>query len=299
MDTYITRKFKGDTMNYHDLTLSQSYNFHKQRLYSFVASLFEWELPPTCNGAILERDIITHGCAAIFWEPKFNAFINTKATASSNLDVYGIPKEYECLGVNYNRRMSKKGLAIVYDTLTSFGHNIGVSGMNIMNTIQHYARLLAMCDIGVRNEILNTQHPCVIALNDKSLINSAKEMWRQARDGEPVIIADKELFTGMSTQVFNLPRETFIEDKIATKRSILNEFLSDIGVDSMVYEKSERLTQAEGEVNKDQISLPLQNRLAPRLSACAQFEQLYGKKITCKPRTLNVKELYRSYGIDT
>lgn len=286
-------------MNCNDITLTQLYLFHKQRLYSFVVSLFEWSLPAGCNGAILERDIITHGCAGIFWEPRFSSFINTKLTTAGNLDIYGIPKEFECIGINYNRLMPADKIAVVYSTLTNVGAQKGVCGYNVMELIQHYARLLALCDVGIRNEIINTTHPCVITVSDKNHAKSAVEAWRQAKEGEPVVIVDKEIFSGTSTSTYNLDRSCNTADKLATKRTILNDFLSDIGVDSMVYEKSERLTEAEGEVNKDFISLPLQNMLAPRLAACKKFFELYGVKITCKPRNLNAKELYLSYGINS
>lgn len=263
-------------------------------LYSIVLSLFEWELPLTCNSKILERDLLLTGAAAIFWDNTFKCFVNTQITSNGVLDMYGLPLEYECNGVGYRRRMPADSIAICYNSLGGLcGGKDNIVFFDLNSIIEQYSDLLTDIDIGIRNEIENTKHPAVITVADPKIVKTARELWRQATDGEPVIIADKEMFNGLNTQIFPLPRETYIADKQQAKNTIINEFLGKLGVESLAHEKAERLITAETDISQQSVSLPLQNMLIPRLECCRQFYHLYGEKITVKPRTLNTQILYR------
>lgn len=262
-------------------------------LRSIVLSLFEWTLPETCNARILERDLLITGAAAIFWDDTLEMFVNTQITQRGNPDMYGIPKTYECRGLGYRRTMPSNRIATVYNSIGGlYGAKDNIVFFDLNALIEQYAGLLSDCDVGISNEISNSKHPAVLGVKDSKSQKSAKEAWRQASDGEPIVIVDEQFFGNVSTQVFPLPRDTHIADKQQAKQSIFQEFLYKIGVNSIAYEKSERLITAEADVSEQSVSLPLQNLLVPRLEACEKFYRLYGEKISVKPRTLNTKYLF-------
>lgn len=266
---------------------------HTNFLRSVVLTLFEWELPPTCDPRILERDLLVKGSAALFWDNTFECFVNTSITAQGNLDMYGMPRAYNCIGVGYQRTMPRDAIAIVYNALGGlYGGEANIVYFDLDSIIRQYANLLADCDIGIRNEVECTKHPAVIAINDSKQEKSVREAWRQASDGEVVVITDSALLGNMQAQLFPLPRESFLADKQQAKQAIFQEFLYRIGVNSLAYEKSERLITAEADVSEQSVSLPLQNLLIPRIEACKKFYSLYGVKISVKPRTINASKYF-------
>ncbi len=267
-------------------------------LYSIVLTMFGWELPDGCNSRIFYRDVITTGQAGIFWDKTFECFVNTRLTGNSALDMYGFPHTYNCIAVGYQRTMPANQIAICYNSIGGLSGGVdNIVFFDINRIIEHYADLLTDIDIGIRNEVENTKHPAVITVNDQKYVKSAREMWRQADDGEAVIMADNALFDGVKMQVFPLPRETFLDDKQKARIAIFNDFLARLGVNSLSYEKSERLITSEAAVNVESLSLPLQNLYIPCLECCESFYQIYGfRGVKVHLRTLNTSELYNIIG---
>lgn len=266
--------------------MADAYYVNRARLMAIYTNLIEW-IYPTGDDAkadrwrlfvpqVFERYLMTTNAAATYWEERYDSYISTKITSAGNLDINGYPEVYECIGVNYTRRMRREDIAYCYNTTA--GSCSGVDNVyyfDILKIIRHYARLMANIDIGIYNETENTKHPAVIAVSDPKMVKSAKESWRQASDGEPVIFADKELISGMATQLFPLPTETHMQDKHAAKRVIVNEFLSTIGVNALDFEKSERMITAEADASKEATRLCAYNLTEPREQFCERFIRLY------------------------
>lgn len=265
--------------------LTEAYNVNRARLMAIYTNLIRWkhgdgEQWKLFNGVVFESYLMRTNAAAAFWEERFNGYINTQITSAGNLDINGFPEVYECIGVNYTRRMRRDSIAYCFNTTAGSAQGVTKDYyFNPMKIIGYYARLMANIDIGVYNETENTKHPAVIAMNDSKLAKSARELWRQASDGEPVILADKELFSGTSTQVFPLPRESHIADKHAAKRVIVNEFLSTIGVYSLDFEKTERMITAEADASRTATTLCGINFQLPREEFCERFYKLYRESI--------------------
>ena len=261
--------------------MTNAYYVNRARLMAIYTNLFEWTFPDGDRGKLLrpttfEYYLMSTNAAAIYWEEKYNSYINVKITSAGNLDINGFPLVYECIGVNYTRRMKRDDIAYCFNTTAGSAGGIEAPYyFDIKRIIEHYARLMANIDVGVYNETENTKHPAVITISDPKLAKSAREAWRQAVDGEPVIIADKELFTGVATQLFPLPTETHLADKHAAKRVIVNEFLSTIGVYSLDFEKSERMITAEADASRQATYLCGVNFTVPREEFCERFRRLY------------------------
>lgn len=266
--------------------MSEAYYVNRARLMAIYTNLIEW-IYPTGDDAkadrwrlfvpqVFERYLMTTNAAATYWEERFESYISTKITSAGNLDINGYPLVYECIGVNYTRRMRRDDIAYCYNTTAGSASGVdNVYYFDILKIIRHYARLMANIDVGIYNETENTKHPAVISIGDSKMLKSVKEAWRQASDGEPVIFADKELISGMSTQLFPLPTETHFADKHAAKRVIVNEFLSTIGVNSLDFEKSERMITAEADAGREATTLCAVNLIAPREQFCERFARLY------------------------
>ena len=85
-------------------------------------------------------------------------------------------------------------------------------------------------------------------------------------------------------------------DKISDyKKEILNEALTFLGINNVSIEKKERLVTDEANSNNEVINMNLQSRLAPRLRACKQFNDLFGLTGTDKEISVRVRsDLYNT-----
>lgn len=266
--------------------MSEAYEVNRARLMAIYTNLIEWIYPtgdePRADRwklfvpQVFERYLMTTNAAATYWEERFESYISTKITSAGNLDINGYPLIYECIATNYTRRMRRDDIAYCFNTTAGSASGVdNVYYFDVMKIIRHYARLMANIDVGIYNETENTKHPAVISIADPKSVKSVKEAWRQTSDGEPVIFADKELISGMATQLFPLPTETHLEDKHAAKRVIVNEFLSTIGVNSLDFEKSERMITAEADASREATFLCAENFITPREQFCERFAKLY------------------------
>lgn len=262
---------------------------NKARLYNVVLSLIEWELPATCNPYILERDLLT-GPAALFWDDGWECFLNTSVTAQGGLDVYGAPTVYNCRGIGYQRTMPRSAIALCYNSVSNMPNSFNYWDINAI--IDYFAGRLADMDICINNEIESAKHPAIIAVGDPKTEKSVRESFRQTKEGEPVVVVDEQLFSNARMVVSPINRNFTFDEQQKAKLNIFNEFLTYIGVDSLIYDKSDRLITSETTVNQQSISLPLQSMLVPRMECCREFYNLYGVKISVKPRTLNAPLLY-------
>ena len=120
--------------------------------------------------------------------------------------------------------------------------------------VTRYAEMLAQCDKSININLMNANVALVAEVENKKQADSVKEAYGRATAGEPLVAINKEVLNGKSlnTMIANV-KNTFIANDIQIlKRSIVNEFLTKVGIRNSNYEKKERLTSAEVEENNDE-----------------------------------------------
>lgn len=261
-------------------------------IFDIVFGLFTWKLPDGCNAKKLEYDLLTTGQAAIFWDEKYKSFINTQITGQSTLDIYGLPLVYNCIGVGYNRTMRRDKIAYIFNTVNLYGENrVTVQG-SPLSVIDYYANKLTDIDIAIQNNINSNKRPYIIGVGDVKQVKAIREAMRQSADGEPLIIVDGDKFSGVNTTVLKTDTPLQIEALQAARRNTIHECLSRFGINSLEYDKGERMITAEAESNLDSLAITLRAMLDARKEGCDRFYKLYGEVIECEPRFLKKKELY-------
>lgn len=124
--------------------------------------------------------------------------------------------------------------------------------------IDRYATLLAMCDSGIAVNLMNTKATYVFKCSSKAQSETIKAMYDEITLGKPATFVgdsfDKE-------NVFIMPaKQNFIADDVQLlKRKIVNEFLTDIGINNTNLDKRERLTDDEVNANNDEVLANIQH----------------------------------------
>ena len=119
--------------------------------------------------------------------------------------------------------------------------------------IDRYSTLLAMCDSSIAVNLMNTKAAYVFGATSKSQSESYKKMYDEITQGKPAVFINGDSIN--KENMFTMPaKENFISDDIQLlKRKIINEFLTDIGINNTNLDKRERLTDDEVNANNEEV----------------------------------------------
>ena len=115
-----------------------------------------------------------------------------------------------------------------------------------------------MCDSSIAVNLMNTKAAYVFGANSKSQAETLKAMFDQISCGNPAVF----IRDGLSEEsVFSFPvKQNYIADDVQLlKRKIVNDFLTEIGINNTNLDKRERLTDDEVNANNDEVIANIQH----------------------------------------
>lgn len=257
---------------------NQTYDLYLQRLSRLAMTIFEWHnLPDGMNERWLERSLLLKGTAAILKDETLG-FINTNASTSSNLNMYGLPSKIHCYSLDeYNKdKIVYYGKDLVQGTKAEEYAVLVLANIDYMPTIeaiQMFAWRLTNAERTIDVNLSQQKHPYLIITDEKQRL-TMQNLYRQVQDNVPVIFGANGLQPDNIRSInTNSP---YIIDKIMEyKKNIWNEFLTFLGINNL-FEKKERLVAEETNTNNEVININLQSFMKPRQLACEYFNKLYG-----------------------
>ena len=131
----------------------------------------------------------------------------------------------------------------------------------ILGMIAHYAEMLASCDCSIDVSLMNSRVAFIFPVENKKESDSLKLMYDDISKGKPATFIRKDSFSE-AVMLSNNPKNIYVgEDVQITKRKIVNEFLTDIGINNANIDKRERLNEEEVLSNNDECKLSVQHWL--------------------------------------
>ena len=121
--------------------------------------------------------------------------------------------------------------------------------------LERYSTLLAMCDSSVAVNLMNTKITWVFGATSKTQAETFKAVYDDVTQGKPAVFTSNENIGNLKENMFVMPaKQNFIADDVQLlKRKILNDFLTDIGINNTNLDKRERLTDDEVNANNDEV----------------------------------------------
>lgn len=121
--------------------------------------------------------------------------------------------------------------------------------------LDRYSALLAMCDSSVAVNLMNTKVTWVFGATSKTQAETFKAIYDDITLGKPATFTSNDNIGNLKENMFVMPaKQNFIADDVQLlKRKILNEFLTDIGINNTNLDKRERLTDDEVNANNDEV----------------------------------------------
>ena len=128
-----------------------------------------------------------------------------------------------------------------------------------MPIITRYAVMLAMCDSSLAVTLMNSKVTFIGLASDKQQAQTMQRMYDQISQGKPAVFVNKDA-GNPANFFFNRAKENFVgEEVLQVKRSIMNEFLTCIGINNANTDKRERLNTDEVNTNNSEIGINLQD----------------------------------------
>lgn len=126
--------------------------------------------------------------------------------------------------------------------------------------INRYATMLAMCDSSVAVNLMNTKATYVFKASSNGQAETMKKMYDDITCGKPAVFVGENGAINEENMFVMPAKQNFIaEDVQILKRKIINEFLTEIGINNTNQDKRERLTDDEVNANNDEVYANIQH----------------------------------------
>jgi hypothetical protein len=257
------------------------------RLKRVATSIFKWKnLPETMNERWLELCLFYKGMAGILKHDDYG-IINTEASWSGNIDIYGLPTLVYCYStsffseqrVRYDGKVSIEELSKIYgiqnDNLKEailVMNNIDMQPTFIAMELFAYRLYKVQRTIDINLDLI--KKPFIIGCNEQDKLSMQKFMM-DVENNQNMIFATADFDPSNSIKIFDLNVNNHIEELENEKRAILSEALTTLGVNSILVDKAERLISDEGKKDNEFINYNLQYYWKQRKEACEQFNKLF------------------------
>ena len=260
------------------------------RFKKVAVSIFEWvNLPSSMDARFLEESLYYDGMATIL-KDKTYGIINTRCSASGNINIYNKPVSFNCYSNSYNTMRS------LYTGLNPINNNENECILVQNNwdcvptdySMELFTLRLFEAERTIDVNIKAQKTPVLILGTEKQRL-TLKNLYSQYDGNCPFIFGDK---TGLDLDgVKSLRTDApFVADKLIDyKKEIWNEALTFLGINNLQIDKKERLISDEANSNNELINLNLQASLAPRQLACKQFNDYFGFTGTDKEISVRVR----------
>lgn len=156
--------------------------------------------------------------------------------------------------------------------------------------INRYATMLAMCDSSIAVNLMNTKAAFVFGAASKAQAETFKQLFDKISCGEPAVF----MKDGINEEnFFVMPaKQNFIADDVQIlKRKIINEFLTEIGINNSNLDKRERLTDDEVNANDQEVVANIQCWIDNISIGIAKINQMFGLNLHFIVRDFGGKEI--------
>lgn len=126
---------------------------------------------------------------------------------------------------------------------------------NFREVVDVLSQRLASCDGGIDVNIFNSKTAYAYVAEDKAEAATIKAAYDKISNGEPIVITKSNLISSQGTQMFfnNIKNNYVANDMQDTKRSIINELLTYLGINNSNTDKKERLITGEVDSNNEEL----------------------------------------------
>lgn len=227
-----------------------SYFYYRNQLYLKIFSLFTFEnLPDTWDIDYLRDNLFRNGIMSCVEKDGVNYCLNCGYTG---INVYNKPTKI----MISNTVLGTFERTIHEDCELLYINYLNGHFLSCERIVNRYALLLAQCDASLNVNLINSRVAHVFIGESDAQIKSYKKMYDEISNGKPcAFIKNSKNGTPLDNSkldVLNVKNTYVANDILLTKRTIMNEFLTEIGINNANTNKRERLVTDEVNVNNEE-----------------------------------------------
>ena len=226
-----------------------SYFYYFNKLLKMIYAIFKFDnIPDNWNMPYFKEHLFLDGVVCVT-DTDFGVI--PLQTGRSGINVYGQPTDFiisnPVLGT-LQGKIDKDGVMIYLSILG--GHYV-----SLVPLISRYATLLSEVDGSLQTSLINSRIAHVFSASSQAQLKTMQKVYDDISKGKPAVFIRKNPDESNDHVLFNNVRQSFIGTELLdTKRSLLNEFMSEIGINNANTQKKERLITGEVDSNKSELS---------------------------------------------
>ena len=220
--------------------------YYTEYLFRIVKSIFDVKCPKSWDKDYILTNLCLVGYIGITDTPIGVLPLKCSATG---VNVFELPTELlfanPVLG-SFSRIIDENAVVV---------HLNGMIRRNgIFPIVTSYAQKLANCDASIDINLFNSRTTEIYKAADKKEADSIQKMYDEMQQGKPAVFINSTIMDNVSQCYNRKVKENFVADTIQhTKRLIVEEFLTMIGVNNANTDKRERLNEAEVNSNNEEL----------------------------------------------
>lgn len=252
MDTPIMYQ-QQELINYFNLQPSEvkgransATEFHKRYLYTKVYSTLKFTIPDSWDMNFFRFWLFRFGSIGVIYTKEFGWVAQPYSV--EELQLYYNPRKIRV----YNQFIKEPKTGII-------GVNAGIIRLmddyfGLDDIVTRYAEKLAQIDRSIDVNLMNCNVTALFEAETKKQAEEVKQAYGEATTGKPLVVVNKDVLNGkqLTTLLQNVGNNYIVDKLLSARRSIINAFLTEIGIRNANYEKKERLNSMEVEENNDE-----------------------------------------------
>ena len=217
--------------------------YHKRYLYNLVYSKFNFKLPDNWKKNFFRFFLFRWGSIAVIYTKEYGWICSPYSV--TKLGLYYTPTQIEV--VNHMFTSGKVGIIGLNSEIVKIFDDYG----GLDDLVTNYAQQLAQIDKDVNVNLQNANVSIGYYVNNKKEADTIKEAYAEATDGNPLVVTNKRVFDENNGKPFlrDVKNNYIVNDLLIAKRTIINEFLTKIGIPNANLDKRERLISNEVNAN--------------------------------------------------
>lgn len=233
--------------------------YYKRQLYHIIYGRYDFTLPKKSADQVkwepnwFKLLLFGFGSAGVFYTRKYGWLPMPYAVLRIN-EQYN-PQVIQGYYANYSAPGPKGVIGINAGIVKIYDDYFGVDDL-----VTHYATKLADFDKGINVNLINTSLGLYMEVESPKEGQDVKKAYAEATTGKPLVVAVSSPVKGgkgheYKTMLAN-PKQNYLGTEfLEGRRTIIDQFLTDIGIRNANRDKRERLIQSEVESNTEETSI--------------------------------------------
>ena len=276
-------------------TSNSSFSFYYRQLYMKLFSVFRFkELPEIQDLDFTQETLFREGVMCAF-TPNNSAgpiLLNGSATG---YNMFYHPSQF----IIANPVLGNYTLDIgVNCELLDLGHCAG-DFYSFEPLVVRYATLLASIDGSLNMTLMNSRVAQVFTSDSNASLKTMQKVYDDVSEGKPAVFIAKGLRDDVEMKpYFNNVKNTYIGTELLQDRqTIMNQFLTEIGINNANTQKRERLITAEADSNQGEVKA-IVDEVLDRMNICfGKINAMFGTNMSVELNT-KVVETMQEGGVD-